>query len=170
MKPCPTTKNYKFSIAGSYDVLDSLNQEINANANFDYTNIHFLEQYLGSIFGNIKGFATGNLRMKGNIKSPEYTGVINVKDAGLKVLYTQCYYEFDSAKIVFAPGSINFETVTLKDTLYKHAKASPNIATLTGDLQHNNFDDFVYNISINTNRLLMLIPAAPTMEHFTEKR
>ncbi|MBX3253578.1 MAG: translocation/assembly module TamB domain-containing protein [Chitinophagaceae bacterium] len=149
-------KNYKFSIAGSYDVVDSLNQEINANANFDYTNIHFLEQYLGSVFGNIKGFATGNLRMKGNIKAPEYTGEIMVRNAGLKVLYTQCFYEFDSAKIVFAPGSIHFGTVILKDTLYKHNREPVNTATLTGDLQHNNFRDFVYNISINTNRLLML--------------
>ncbi|MBX2925981.1 MAG: translocation/assembly module TamB domain-containing protein [Chitinophagaceae bacterium] len=149
-------QNYKFSIAGSYDVVDSLNQEINANANFDYTNIHFLEQYLGSIFGNMKGFATGNLRMKGNIKTPEYTGEIVIRDAGLKVLYTQCYYEFDSAKVVFAPGSINFGTVILKDTLYKHNRETVNTAALTGDLQHNNFRDFVYNISINTNRLLML--------------
>lgn len=148
--------NYKFSIAGSYDVVDSLTQEINANANFDRTNIHFLEQYLGSIFSNIKGFATGNLRMKGNINAPEYTGIIDVSNAGLKVKYTQCYYEFDSAKIVFTPGSIDFGTVTLKDTLYKVNKGAPNVAVLTGDLQHTNFNDFVYNISINTNRLLML--------------
>src|SRR5690606_5049550 len=73
-------KNYKFSIAGSYDIVDSLRQEINANANFDYTNIHFLEKYLGSIFGNMRGFATGNLRMKGDIKKPDYIGSIDVKD------------------------------------------------------------------------------------------
>ncbi len=149
-------RNYKFSIAGSYDILDSLHQEINANANFDYTNIHFLEKYLGSIFGNIRGFATGNLRMKGDIKKPDYIGSIDVKAAGLKVLYTQCYYTFDSARIVFTPGKIDFGTISLHDTLPQNGKNGLNTALLTGDLRHANFSDFVYNISINTNRLLLL--------------
>ncbi len=149
-------KNYRFSIAGSYEMVDSLHQQINANANFDYTNIHFLEKYLGSIFGNMKGFATGNLRMKGDINKPEYTGTIDVKNAGLKVLYTQCYYTFDSARIVFTPGKIDFGTISLHDTLPQNGKNAPNTAQLTGDLQHANFNNFVYNISINTNRLLLL--------------
>lgn len=149
-------KNYKFSIAGSYDIVDSLRQEINANANFDYTNIHFLEKYLGSIFGNMRGFATGNLRMKGDIKKPDYIGSIDVKDAGLKVLYTQCYYRFDSARIVFTPGNIDFGTISLHDTLPQHGKNGFNTAVLTGNLQHSNFNDFEYNISINTDRLLLL--------------
>ncbi|MCO5239173.1 MAG: translocation/assembly module TamB [Chitinophagaceae bacterium] len=149
-------ENYKFSIAGSYDMADSLHQQINANANFDYTNIHFLEKYLGSLFGNMKGFATGNLRMKGDINKPDYVGTIDVKDAGLKVLYTQCYYTFDSARIVFTPGKINFGTITLHDTLTQNGKSTFNTAQLTGELQHANFSDFVYNISVSTNRLLLL--------------
>ncbi|HEX5023822.1 MAG TPA: translocation/assembly module TamB domain-containing protein [Agriterribacter sp.] len=149
-------KNYKFSIAGSYDMVDSLNQQINAKANFESTSIHFLEQYLGSIFGNMKGFATGNLRMSGNVKKPDYTGSIDVKNAGLKVLYTQCYYTFDSAKIVFTPGKIDFGTVLLHDTLSVGGRKTRNTAILTGNLEHTNFKDFVYNISINTDRLLLL--------------
>ena len=149
-------KNYRFSIAGSYDIVDSLHQQINANANFEYTNIHFLEKYLGSIFSNMKGFATGNLRMTGDINKPDYTGIIDVKNAGLKVLYTQCNYIFDSARVVFTPGKIDFGTISLHDTLPQNGKNTRNTAQLTGDLQHSNFGDFVYNISINTNRLLLL--------------
>lgn len=148
--------NYKFSIAGSYDVVDSLNQQINANANFDNTSIHFLEKYLGSIFSNIKGLATGNLRMVGNINNPDYVGAVSVKNGGLKVLYTQCTYKFDSAVFTFSPGKIDFGTITMHDTLAVTGKNAINTAILTGDLEHHNFDDFVYNISINTNRLLML--------------
>lgn len=149
-------KNYKFSVAGSYDAVDSLHQQINANANFDYTNIHFLEQYLGAIFSNLKGFATGNLRVKGDVKKPEYTGTIDVKDAALKVLYTQCTYGFDSARIVFTPGNIDFGTIILHDTLHAASKSAQNTGTLTGNLEHSNFNNFTYNISINTNRLLLL--------------
>lgn len=148
--------NYKFSVAGSYDVVDSLNQQINANANFDNTSIHFLEKYLGSIFRDIKGLATGNLRMIGNINNPDYIGTVSVKNGGLKVLYTQCTYKFDSALFTFSPGKIDFGTIAMHDTLPATGKNSLNTAILTGDLEHKNFDDFVYNISINTNRLLML--------------
>ncbi|OJY82510.1 MAG: hypothetical protein BGP14_17940 [Sphingobacteriales bacterium 44-15] len=149
-------KNYKFSIAGSYDASDSLNQQVNANANFDHTSIHFLEEYLGSIFGNIKGVATGNLRVAGNVSSPSYTGNIHVDNGSLKVLYTQCTYRFDTASFVFTPGKIDFGTITINDTLSAANKAARNSAILTGDIEHNNFRDFVYNISINTNRLLLL--------------
>lgn len=149
-------ENYKFSIAGSYDAADTLHRQINANANFDYTNIHFLEKYLGAIFSDMKGFATGNLRMKGDVSKPDYVGAIDVKDAGLKVLYTQCYYTFDSARIVFTPGKIDFGTIAIHDTLTQNGRKGSHTAMLTGDLQHTNFNDFVYNLSINTNRLLLL--------------
>lgn len=149
-------ENYKFSFAGSYDMVDSLKQEINANANFSNTSIHFLEQYLGAIFGDLKGSATGNLKMVGDIKQPDYTGNVRINNGGLKILYTQCYYEFDSANVVFSPGEINFGTINIKDTLYRASKKQPNTGVLTGTLQHNNFRDFVYNISINSNKLLVL--------------
>jgi hypothetical protein len=148
--------NYKFSVAGSYDIVDSLNQQINANANFDNTSIHFLEKYLGSIFRDIKGLATGNLRVTGNINNPDYTGTVSVKNGGLRVLYTQCTYKFDNALFTFSPGKIDFGSITMHDTLAATGKNPLNTAILTGDLEHKNFDDFVYNISINTNRLLML--------------
>ncbi|MCO5235055.1 MAG: translocation/assembly module TamB [Chitinophagaceae bacterium] len=149
-------REYRFSIAGSYEIIDSLHQEINANANFDYTKIHFLEKYIGSVFGDIKGFATGNINVKGDVKNPDYIGSIDVKDAGLRVLYTRCYYTFDSARIVFTPGKIDFGTIPLYDTLPRNGKNERNTAILTGNLQHANFDHFAYNISVNTNRLLLL--------------
>jgi len=149
-------KNYKFSIAGSFDASDSLNQQLNANTNFDHTSIHFLEEYLGTLFGNIKGFATGNLKIHGNVNNPLYTGNLHVDNGSLKVLYTQCTYRFDTANFVFSPGKIDFGTISINDTLSLHNKSSKNTAILTGTLEHNNFRDFVYNININTNRLLLL--------------
>ena len=126
---------------------------MNANTNFDHTSIHFLEEYLGTLFGNIKGFATGNLKIHGNVNNPLYTGNLHVDNGSLKVLYTQCTYRFDTANFVFSPGKIDFGTISINDTLSLHNKSSKNTAILTCTLEHNNFRDFVYNININTNRL-----------------
>lgn len=147
---------YNFSIAGSYDASDSASHQINAGADFDNTSIHFLERYLGDIFTNMQGYATGNLHMTGDVNHPEYIGTIKLRNAGLKVLYTQCRYTIDSATIEFSPGKIEFGSVILHDTLQHNAKTPANSGVLTGYLEHNNFNDFVYNISINTNRLLLL--------------
>ncbi|PWU04107.1 MAG: hypothetical protein C5B52_02060 [Bacteroidetes bacterium] len=149
-------KDYKFNVKGAYDGRDSLNQTINTAASFDNTSIHFLEQYLGSIFGSLKGRATGNLTMSGSVKKPDYVGTVLVTDGGIKVLYTQCYYVFDTAKIVFAPGSIDFGTIKLYDTLHSTNPNNRDVATLTGTLQHENFKNFVYNIRANSNKLLLL--------------
>ncbi len=145
---------YKFDVNGSFDGKDSANQQINAKANFENTSIHFLEQYLGSVFGSLKGQANGQLQMKGNIKKPDYVGMVTVRDGGIKVLYTQCYYVFDSARIAFTPGAIDFGNITLYDTL--HTNGARNFATLTGSLQHENFKNFAYNIRANSQRLLLL--------------
>ncbi|MCC6289172.1 MAG: translocation/assembly module TamB domain-containing protein [Chitinophagaceae bacterium] len=148
--------NYNFSIAGSYDASDSLSQQINAGANFENTSIHFLEKYLNVVFSDMKGLATGNLHMVGKVSSPDYVGTVNVKNGGLKVDYTQCYYTFDSASFIFSPGKIDFGTIIVHDTLHHRAGTPANYGTLTGNIEHSNFKDFVYNININTNRLLLL--------------
>ncbi len=148
--------NYKFSIAGTYDIVDSVTQTINTHANFDRTDIHFLEQYLNVVFGDLKGFASGDVNITGNAASPDYTGTLRINDAGLKVLYTQVYYEFDAAVLTLTPGNINFGTVILKDTLHKNNHLTPNTAVLTGNLKHTNFSKFEYDFSINSNRILAL--------------
>ncbi len=148
--------NYKFSIAGSYDVVDSVTHTINTHANFERTNVHFLEQYLNTVFGDIKGYASGDINISGDARSPDYTGTIQLSDGGLKVLYTQVYYEFDKAVLTFTPGNINFGTVILKDTLHKQTRLAPNTAVLTGNLKHTNFGRFEYDFTINSNRILAL--------------
>ncbi len=148
--------NYKFSIAGNYDIIDSVTHTINTHANFERTNVHFLEQYLGVVFGDIRGYASGDITISGDASSPDYTGTIRLSEGGLKVLYTQVYYEFDNATLTFSPGNINFGTVILKDTLHKNNRLVPNTAVLTGNLRHTNFSKFEYDFSINSNRILAL--------------
>ncbi|MBX3241769.1 MAG: translocation/assembly module TamB domain-containing protein [Chitinophagaceae bacterium] len=149
-------RNYQFSIAGTYEIVDSVTQRINTHVNLDHTDIHFLEQYLNVVFGDVKGYASGNLTISGDALSPDYTGAVKLTNGGLRVLYTQCTYEFDEALVTFTPGNINFGTVILKDTLHKHNRSVPNTAVLTGNLRHTNFRDFEYDFTINTNRLLVL--------------
>ncbi len=106
---------------------------------FKNSSIHILENYLGDIFSNIKGNASGNLSVAGKMKSPVITGSVTLDSAALTVDYTQCRYHLaDHSVITFNPDEIDFGSIKLIDTLF-------NTATLSGKIYHNFFDNFFFN-------------------------
>ena len=138
-----------FNIDGTFDASDTLNQQINATTKLVNANLHMLEPYLAGIFGNVSGFANGELTMVGNIKHPDYVGTVKVKNAKLKINYTQCSYTIEDGTVEFKPGVIDFGKLTLTDSLH-------NKGELSGTMRHNNFSDFAFDITASTKRLLVL--------------
>lgn len=114
-------------------------------------NLSFLNEYLGDIFSDIKGFAnTSDLAIVSNGKNLQITGSANIDSASLIVKYTQCRYKFANESILFNPDEIDFGRVILKDTLN-------NTATLTGKMYHHFFNDVEFDdIKVTTNKMLVL--------------
>ena len=138
-----------FNIDGIFDGSDTLNQQINATTKLVNANLHMLEPYLAGIFSNVSGFANGELSMVGNVKNPDYVGSVKVKNAKLKIIYTQCSYTIEDGAVEFKPGVIDFGKLTLTDSLH-------NKGELSGTMRHNNFRDFAFDITASTKRLLVL--------------
>ncbi|MGG9972523.1 translocation/assembly module TamB domain-containing protein [Ferruginibacter sp. SUN002] len=153
--------NYKFNVAGSYNINDSVTNQADINFKTDKFNLAILNNYLDGIFSNIEGYAnTNDLKVSGNSKNLSLSGTATLNDASLVVKYTQCKYFIAKKDIIFNPGEINFDKLTLKDTLN-------NIATLRGKIYHKFFKDFEFdnlNFSVNkpgdaiagTNKFLVL--------------
>ena len=110
--------------------------------------IHLLEEYLGGIFSNIQGRATGTLNLAGTSARPVLTGTVRLDSTSIVVDYTQCRYILaDNTTIDFNPDEINLGVIKIKDTLN-------NTATLTGKINHRFFDDFFFdNLQLNTDRV-----------------
>ncbi len=130
---------YNFLADFSYHPGDSSAQQINGAIVLNNSGIHILEKYLGNIFRNITGRATGNLNISGTASDTKLTGSVKLDSTSMTVIYTQCRYILDNNTIItFNPDEINFGTIKIRDTLN-------NTATVTGKLYHSFFDNFFFN-------------------------
>ena len=144
-------KDYHFDLKGIFSTLDSSStQPINISLNLRDTKIDLLEKYLGGIFSQIRGYASGPLQIVGPGNQLKYLGKLQLHDGKLKVNYTQVTYKIPSATVDMEDGFIDFGTFQIQDTL-------GHFGTLTrGRLNHHSFNDLSYDFAINTNKLLLL--------------
>lgn len=141
---------YKFLINGTYNYKDSTENQMNFDLGAERFDLSLLDNYLGTIFSEIKGNATSTLNMKGGNAHRFITGTVNVDSCSLKVNYTQCRYKFGNKTIIFNPDEIDLGTLQLKDTL-------GNTGTASGKMRHKLFDEFDFeNLNFETGKMLLL--------------
>jgi TamB, inner membrane protein subunit of TAM complex len=130
---------YNFSGDFNYKPRDSSNNQLDGTISLNNSGIHILEKYLGGIFSNISGRATGNLNLSGTTGDTKLTGKVRLDSTTLTVDYTQCRYILnDNTIVTFNPDEIDFGTIKIRDTLN-------NTATVSGKLYHSFFDNFFFN-------------------------
>ena len=101
-------ENYDFNADGTYDITDSTNSPLHTTLVLNETKIDFLNQFLGTLFSNVTGYATGNLLMRGKINEPHITGDALLENGALTVNFTQVRYTIDSAFFRFKENQIDF--------------------------------------------------------------
>jgi TamB, inner membrane protein subunit of TAM complex len=144
-------KDFHFDLRGIFSTADSSTvTPINITSDLVDTRIDLLQKYLGSIFTNVDGKATGKLQVVGQGSALKYLGDIELKNGSLKVLYTQCVYKIPEATVHFRDGYIDFGSVEITDTLGNRARL------VRGKLWHESFKNLRYDFALTTKRLLML--------------
>ena len=112
--------------------------------------IRILERFIGGLFSDLQGYVTGNLNILGEGADRQYIGRGRLKDAGLRVNFSQVFYKLDDGDIVFEKDRINLGTLKLRDTL-------GNTATVKGNIRHNSFQNMVFDIEVRTDNKPMLV-------------
>ncbi len=102
--------------------------------------LSILERFLGTLFSDIQGFVTGNLDITGPFNELTFTGKGRLKDAGLKVNFTQVYYKIPDADIELKPTELNLGKLKLVDQFGR-------TATLSGTIQHNSWRNMFFDIT-----------------------
>jgi hypothetical protein len=144
-------KDYHFDLKGIFNTNDSARQPINIMIpNMVNTKIDLLEKYIGTIFSNVTGYATGSLQIVGPGDSLNYIGDIKLTDARLHVIYTRCTYHIPSAMVHLRADQIDFGSFQILDSLGNTAEVT------RGKLYHHSFRDLSYDFGIYTNKLLLL--------------
>lgn len=144
-------KDYQFDMKGVFDTNDSAKTPINITIpNMVNTKVDLLEKYIGEIFTNVTGHATGSLQIIGSGSNLNYIGDLHLTDARLHVKYTRCTYFIPSAFVQMREDRIDFGNFQIRDSLGNTADVSKAF------LYHHSFRDMRYDFAINTNKLLLL--------------
>ena len=108
--------------------------------------IKILERFLGTLFTDMQGFLTGDINLDGAFNNLAVTGKGRLKDAGLKVIFTQCFYKIKDTDIELTPTEINLDGIVLTDTV------TQNPIYLSGGIEHNSFKNMFYDLDISTKK------------------
>lgn len=108
--------------------------------------IKVLERFLGSLFSDMQGYLTGDVNLDGDFQNLAVSGKGKLKDAGLKVNFTQCFYKIKDTTIELSPQEINLDGIVLTDTV------TGNPIYIRGGIEHESFKNMFYDIYITTRK------------------
>ncbi|RYY40415.1 MAG: hypothetical protein EOO08_04585 [Chitinophagaceae bacterium] len=141
----------KFNV--DMDVDDSTNtheDRITLQA-IDYP-VNYLENFLGGLFSNMRGFVTGELAIIGEGANRRYVGKPRLRDAAMTVKFTQVRYWLYDGEIDLEEHSINFNRLKLRDdSLASVADRQGRTATVTGSIAHDGFQNMVFDLVARTD-------------------
>ena len=134
-------------IRGDYFPL-SENGDINGNLSFNNFNFSFFEPFVSSAIENPKGYISGNIDVGKNIHSPSLSGMLNFRDAGLKIKYTDAAYTF-SDSVFINPKAISFDRFKVFDEKGRYFD-------LSGNITHTGLKDFGLSLNAAFDRFTFL--------------
>ncbi|WP_274476217.1 translocation/assembly module TamB domain-containing protein [Mangrovimonas aestuarii] len=103
------------------------------------------------VMTNIRGLATGNVKVTGALDHPSYDGALQLENAGLTINYLNVDYGLSKGAMVRLVGqSFQFKQIGITDTVHNTK------GLLEGSITHNNFSEWELNLGITTPRLLVL--------------
>lgn len=138
------------AIDGSFEIIDK-NTILDLQLKLDKFNLGILAPLGGDVISNIRGFATGNTTIEGNLNKPEINGRLYVDNAGLKIPYLNVDYSLGERTIVdLSDEKFLFKNNVLTDTKFDTK------GNLNGVVEHRNFSDWKLDLTINSKRLLVL--------------
>ncbi len=101
--------------------------------------VKILERFIGNLFSDLQGFLTGNIDILGEGANRDYVTKMKLKDAGLKVNFTQVFYKIDDTELEITENEIKLGNMKLRDRDGK-------TATVRGGITHKSFKNMVFDI------------------------
>lgn len=141
----PEQKDLAFGI--HLHLKDQESQQKNVIAlNANRFDLKYLNRFLNVLFSDISGDVTGNFEVRGPLNALYVVGKGRLQNAGLKVNFTQCYYQIEDREIELLEDRIELDNIVLRDTV------TNNPVYLMGSIIHNAFDDMFFDITVSTRK------------------
>lgn len=146
-------RDYKFDnvkIVGDLD-FSTPKPTIDLLTNFRQYELNGFSALGGENIANIRGLLSGSFTAKGELLNPKFKGNLNLKGGGLTIPYLNVDFDFyENANIQLKDQSFILKNIVLQDT------KEDTKGYLSGDITHQNFEQWYLNLTINTPNLLIL--------------
>lgn len=154
--------NYKVNAKIKDDVLNSFeavgdidfsneNSQINLDLLFNKFSLNLLSPLLEPVLYNVRGDMSGKATVTGDLKQPSFNGDLIVNNGGLGISELNVDFDFQNkASVTLNNQSFVFNNVKLTDTEYQTK------GVIDGTLSHTNFSKWKLDLTLNTDRLLIL--------------
>ncbi|MCA0348011.1 MAG: translocation/assembly module TamB [Bacteroidetes bacterium] len=139
-----------FEADGTIEVYDG-KTSLDVDLRFDKFNLGVLGKIGGDVITNIRGFASGNARIDGDINQLDYNGRLFVNDTGLTIPYLGVDYSFANNSIV----DVTENKFIIRQTEIKDSKFDTE-GQFNGFIKHKQFGDWELDLNINSKKLLAL--------------
>lgn len=123
---------------------DNLDMELNLQA----IQMKIFEPYVKDYCSDFKGQFSGNVILKGSVKKPLVSGILNVNARRITVAYLNTSYSF-THDIIVDNNSFGVEDMVVYDM-------NRNRAVVTGKVYHDNFKNFQLDYDIHPNKFMCL--------------
>ena len=147
-----------FSLLGSFSNRNEV-PEADLMANFNSFDLSPFSPLGEGVITNIRGGLNGTAKIKGDIRNPDISGILNLNNAGIAVPYLNVDYSFaPNSAVRLYNQTFEFQNIQLTDV------AMSTNATLDGTIKHQFWDDWSLDLDVDTNNDRFLILNTPFEE------
>ncbi|MCD6355513.1 MAG: hypothetical protein J7L95_08185 [Prolixibacteraceae bacterium] len=132
--------------------------QLNYNAKVNHFPLVVLESVIRNNFSNIKGEASGKIKIHGKPDNILLTGALKGTDAHVTIDYTKVEYHF-SDSIYFKGNTILFDSISVYDN-------AQNRGIFYGTLKSRNFSNMDYDMHMQSKKILAINTTSGDNEQF----
>ncbi|MGE3825577.1 MAG: hypothetical protein AB7G44_15245, partial [Bacteroidia bacterium] len=112
----------------------------------DKTPLSIFSNYVSTVMGNLKGYASGKVKLRGTPKEPDITGKLNLQKINFDIAYLNTHYSFtgdvDVTKNAFIINNLQLHDYISDLSVLRLRDINDGIGIVNGKLMHNNFKNF----------------------------
>lgn len=139
--------------------VSNTNDRLEATMDFNGTSLDMLDRFVVGYVTDLKGMATGKLKISGTTKRPSVHGNLRVDSAGVKVLYLGTHYTIPRLNVNVDDHLIEFGNFTIIDKNNSKASAS-------GYISHDHFDNLNFDFDVSARNFVFLNTGAADSDLF----
>ncbi|ESU28203.1 hypothetical protein FLJC2902T_15480 [Flavobacterium limnosediminis JC2902] len=139
-----------FYLRGNVEIVNGQSL-LSLDTGFSRFNIGAFGPLLGSIFSDVRGFASGQAAIVGTVNDPEIDGRLYLNEAGMKVPYLGVDFNMEPNAVVdVTEHQFLFRRIEITDTKYNTS------GILNGSVRHNKLADWAVDLDIESDNMLVL--------------